>query len=189
MNPVAGISDSSILAIKMKNMKRYFPAGWLTLLLAPALFFSFTTIPVKTNYSGSWTLNENKSELGDFGGRFAPRKIKVDQKDDAITIAKTAPSFNGGDATTTETLTFDGKTTETTVFGNAIKKSTAKWSDDGQTLTVTYDIAFERNGETTEINGTEAWTLSNEGKSLTLQIASSSPQGEFSMKAVYDKEK
>lgn len=168
-------------------MKRYFP-GLLAILLVPALFFSFTAIPDKVNYSGNWSLNESKSELGDFGSRFAPRKIKVDQKDEAITIAKTAPSFNGGDVTITETLTFDGKTTETTVFGSAKKKSTAKWSDDGQTLTVSYNIAFERNGETTEITGTEAWTISGDGKTLTLKTASASPQGEFSMKTVYDKE-
>jgi hypothetical protein len=157
-------------------------------LIAPAFLFSFTTKPDRANFSGSWSLNEVKSELGNFG-RFAARKIKVGQKDDAIMISKTSPSFNGGeDVTTMETLTFDGKASESTVFGNSKKSSVAKWSEDGQTLTINYTIAFERNGQTTEIKGTETWTLANEGKSLSVQTVSSSPQGERSTKALYDKD-
>jgi hypothetical protein len=168
-------------------MNRYTSAKLLALLTGIAFLFSFTTVSYKTDFSGSWSLNEGKSELGDFGGRFAARKIKADQKDDAITIAKTVPSFNGDEMTNTETLTFDGKTSETTGFANSKKKSTVKWSDDGQSMTISYTIEFDRNGDKIEIKGTETWTLSSEGKTLNIQVASSSPQGEFSMKAVYDK--
>ncbi|MBL7744596.1 MAG: hypothetical protein JNN00_14090 [Chitinophagaceae bacterium] len=156
-------------------------------IVAAAFLFSFTTIADKAIFAGSWTLNESKSELGNFG-RFAARKIKVEQKEDAITISKTSASPGGDDVTTTETLTFDGKTSETTVFGGSKKKSVAKWSEDGKTLSITYTIAFERNGQTFDINGTETWTLADEGKSLSVQTVSSSPQGERTTKAVYDKE-
>lgn len=159
----------------------------LTLLIAPAFLFAFSTKTYRTNFSGEWKLNESKSELGQFG-RFAVRAIKADQKEDAITIVKTAPSFNGDDMTTTETLSYDGKETEITVFGNSKKKSTAKWSDDGKTFTINYTLLLDFNGQTSEIKGTETWTLSDDGKTLTSQIHSSSPQGEFSWKAVYDKQ-
>jgi len=49
-------------------------------------------------------------------------------------------------------------------------------------------LLLEFNGQSMEIKGTEAWTLSDDGKNLTVQINSSSPQGEFSSKAVYDKQ-
>ncbi|MFI5133529.1 MAG: hypothetical protein ACHQEB_04290 [Chitinophagales bacterium] len=156
------------------------------LLIAPALLLSFTFTGDHANFSGQWKLNEGKSELGDFGGRFAARTIKVDQKDDAITIAKTAPSFQGDDVTTTETITFDGKESETTVFGGAKKKSVAKWSDDGSTLTISYTITFDQNGQTSEFKGTETWSLTKEG-SLSLVTVSSSPRGDNTTKAVYDK--
>lgn len=159
-----------------------FPAA----ILAAIFLLSFTTPADKANFSGSWKLNEDKSELGEFG-RFATRKIKVEQKEDAISISKTSPSFNGDEVTTNETLTYDGKTSEITVFGNSKKKSTAKWSDDGKSLVITYTIAFERNGQTFDINGTETWSLTDEGK-LSLATVSTSPQGERSTKAVYDKE-
>ncbi|HSU27517.1 MAG TPA: hypothetical protein VLJ68_03990 [Chitinophagaceae bacterium] len=145
---------------------------------------SFTKVVDHANFGGEWKLNEAKSELGNFG-RFAAHTIKVDQKDDAITIAKTAPSFQGGDATTTETLTFDGKETESTVFGNSPKKSSAKWSDDGQTLTISYLITFERDGQTSEIKGTETWSLKD--GSLSIVTNSTSSRGETTTKAIYNK--
>jgi len=155
-------------------------------LIAAAFLLSFTTVADKANFSGSWKLNEGKSELGEFG-RFIPRKIKTEQKDDAITISKTAASFNGDEVTTTETLTYDGKTTETTVFGTAKKKSTVKWSDDGKSMAISYSIDVERDGNTMTFTGTETWSLSDEGK-LVLSTKSVSPQGERNTKAVYDKE-
>jgi hypothetical protein len=159
----------------------------LILLLTPAFLFAFTTKVNKTNFSGDWKLNESKSDLGQFG-RFAVKSIKADQKDESISISRTQASFNGDDMTTTETLSFDGKETETTIFENSKRKSTAKWSDDGKNLTVNYALLLDFNGQTTEIKGTETWTLSDDGKNLTVNINSSSPQGEFSWKAVYDKQ-
>lgn len=159
----------------------------LLFLLVPAMLFSFSSLAAdKANFSGEWKLNEAKSEMGEFGGRLAARSIKVDEKADLITITKTSPAFNGGENTTTESLSFDGKETETTVFNGAKKKSNAKWSDDGQTLTINYSIQFERNGQTTEIKGTETWLLTKEGN-LSLTTFSVSPRGENTTKAVYDK--
>src|SRR5688572_5001028 len=127
-------------------MKQYISKRLLTLTLLPALLFSFMVMPDKTKFEGSWKLNESKSELGDFG-RFAARKIKVEQKDNAITIAKTSPGFNGGeDVTRTESLSFDGKATESTNtggFGTSKRKATIKWSDDEKSFVITYTITFD----------------------------------------------
>ena len=167
-------------------MKMSFPKQlslFLTLFLSVSLF-SFKALPDKANFSGAWKLNEGKSDLGNFG-RFAARTVKVDQKGDAITISKTAPSFQGDDVTTTETLGFDGKESESTVFGTAKKKSTVKWSDDN-TMVITYTILFERDGQTTEIKGTETWTVTKEG-ALSIVTNSSSPRGESTTKAIYEK--
>lgn len=168
-------------------MKASLSKRLLTLLIATTFLFAFTNNTYRANFSGEWKLNESKSDLGQFG-RFAVKIIKADQKEDAITITTTRPSFNGDDVTSSETLSYDGKETETTVFGNSKRKSTAKWSDDGKTFTISYTLLLDFNGQQSEIKGTEVWTLSDDGKSLTSQINSSSPQGEFSWKAVYDKQ-
>lgn len=157
------------------------------LLIAPAFLLSFTFKADHANFSGEWKLNESKSELGQMA-RFATRVIKADQKDDSIIIAQTAPSFNGEDRTLTETLTYDGKETETSLFGNSKRRSGAKWSDDGKKLIINYTLELDFGGQTSEVKGTETWNLSDDGKTLTVQINSSSSRGDFSSKAVYDKQ-
>ena len=138
------------------------------------------------SFSGVWKLDESKSELGEFGGR-AALSVKAEQKDTAITVTRTTPGFNGGDPiTTTVTVTYDGKVAESEGFGGAKRKSTAKWSDDGKTLTVSSNMVFERDGQSFEIKSTENWTLTKDGW-LSIVTNSSSPRGESTMKAVYTK--
>ena len=91
----------------------------------------------KANFSGEWKLNESKSELGQFAN-FATQSIKSQQNDSAISISRTAATFDGSMSTSTETLTFDGKECESSLYGNSKKKATIKWAEDGQTFTITY---------------------------------------------------
>jgi hypothetical protein len=153
-------------------------------LLIPALFLlSFTKMAERANFSGDWKLNESKSELGDFAG-FVARSLKVEQKDNAITITRTTPGFNGGDpVTTTLTLSYDGKITESEGFGGSKRKTTAKWSDDNSTLMVNNTIRFERDGETNEFKSTETWTIKD--GALSIVTYSNSPRGETTTKAIY----
>ena len=140
----------------------------------------------RASFSGEWKLDQSKSELGEFAGR-AATSVKADQKDDAITVSKTTPGFNGGDPmTTTVTLTYDGKVAESEGFGGAKRKSTAKWSDDGKTFTISSNMVLERDGQSFEIKSTENWTLTKDGW-LSIVTNSSSPRGEMTIKAVYTK--
>lgn len=168
-------------------MKQFFSGKTLYALLVPTLFlFSFTIGTDKVNFSGDWKLDEAKSELGDFGARVA-RSLKADQKPDAITVTRVTPGFNGGDpVTTTLTISYDGKVTESEGFGGSKRKTTAKWSDDGQTLTISNTTLFERDGQTNEFKSTETWTLTKDGL-LSVVTKSNSPRGESITKAIYGK--
>jgi hypothetical protein len=154
-----------------------------------AAFFLLSMAP-KSNvdFSGEWKLNESKSEMGQYAP-IVPLKIKVEQKADAMAITKTNPGMDGGgEVTASETLGFDGKPVDTNVTpGSSKRKASAKWSDDGQTLTITYTLMMDFNGQTTEIKGTETWALSNEGKTLTTTNTSTSSFGENTYKGVYEK--
>jgi hypothetical protein len=164
-------------------------SGKSTLFLTAAAFTavcSSYTVKESANFSGDWTLNEQKSDLGEMGARIAPKKLKITQTVDALTADKTS-SFNGEERKTTEKLSLDGKELENTVFGNSKKKSTTKWADDGQTLTVSSNTAFERNGETMEIKGIENWKLLDGGKTLSIESTSVSTRGTFAVKAIYEK--
>lgn len=168
--------------MKMKISRRKL----FSLLLPTVMLFSFTSNAQKPNFAGDWKLNESKSELGEMGGR-AALTFKVDQKENEITITRTTPGFGGGDPMTTSmTLSYDGKVTESEGFGGSKRKSTAKWSDDGKSLVVNSIMNFERDGQSMEIKGTETWSLTSEGL-LSVVNFSSSPRGEFTTKAVYNK--
>ena len=154
-----------------------------------ASFFLLSMAPKKNvDFSGEWKLNESKSEMGQFPP-IVPTKIKVEQKADGLAITKTSPGFDGGaEMTASETLGSDSKPVETTVGpGTSKRKASAKWSDDKQTLTITYTLMLDFNGQATEVKGTETWALSNDGKTLTTTNSSSSSFGENTYKGVYEK--
>lgn len=166
-----------------KKLATVLLAGFVCLTAAATALFAHADL------SGDWKLNEQKSEMGQFGGRMTARKLKVSSQADAITIERTSVNQNGEERTTTEKLTFDGKETETTVFGNNKRKSTAKWSDDGQQLTIQSVMVFDRNGQTMEIKSNEVWKLTENGQALSLESTSTTQRGTNTMKLVYEKGK
>jgi hypothetical protein len=132
-------------------------------------------------------LNESKSELGQFAN-FATRLIETEQTENGISISRTAKSFDGEDVTTKEVLTFDGKVAESALFGDSKKKSSSGWSEDGKTMTITYSLQLEFNGQSNEVKGKEVWSLSDDGKTMTLKNNSSSSFGDLDTKSVYEKQ-
>ena len=157
-------------------------AGAAVSLLATA------AIMYAVNLSGEWTLNKDKSSFCEFGENIAPKKIIINSADNSVTIERLSPNFQGEDYTTKETLTFDGKETEIVMFANNKKKSTAKWSADGQSLLIASKIYFDIQGEMTEIKQDEVLKLTPEGQ-LSVQSVSNSSFGTMEMKLVYDKKK
>ena len=174
--------------MKTKNV---FKAIALSLLITSAFAFrinetsDFYIKGKKTDFSGTWKLNENKSNLGE-GSRFASSQLVVTQKEDKLTVERTATNRNGEEMKFNSDYTLDGKEYEETVR-NRPRKVTANWSDDGKGITISSTSKFERNGEEMVFTSKETWTLSADGKSLTVNIDTSSPRGERKMQLVYDK--
>src|SRR5215213_2629434 len=103
---------------------------------AVACLIATAAIIYAVNLSGEWTLNKEKSEFGEYGENIAPRKITINSTDNSVTIERVSPNMTGEEYTTKEILTFDGKETSIVMFASNTKKSTAKWSADGQSLLV-----------------------------------------------------
>ena len=162
----------------------------LTLLAAGAFvcLLAAATIINAVNFSGEWTLNKDKSMLGEFGENIAPKKITINSSDNSVYIERLLPTFNGEEYTTKETLTFDEKEVEIPLLGTNKKKSKAKWSADGQALLVSSIIHWEINGEVAEIKVDETWKLTPDGQ-LSLESVSNSSFGTMEMKMIYDKKK
>lgn len=153
-----------------------------------ACLLAAATIINAVNFSGEWTLNKEKSQFGEYGENIAPKKITINSADNSVTIERLSPTMTGEEYTTKETLTFDGKQTESVLFASNKKKSTAKWAADGQSMLVSSIINFDNNGEMMEIKVEEVWKLTADGQ-LSLQSTSNSSFGTLEMKLLYDKKK
>ncbi|MGA2132995.1 MAG: hypothetical protein ABSH50_11930 [Bryobacteraceae bacterium] len=133
----------------------------------------------KPNFTGTWKLNTAKS---DFGSMPAPdsRTDKITHADPALTNAF-SQSGQMGDVSAEIKYSTDGKETTNVVRGNELK-STAKW--EGSELVVVSKASF--NGS--EITLNDRWSLSDDGKTLTVKRHVNSPMGETDQKIVSEKQ-
>jgi hypothetical protein len=133
----------------------------------------------KPNFSGEWKLNASKSE---FSPMPAPEKRtdKIVHADPKLTVTTTQTS-QAGEGTFEQKYSTDGEETTNELRGAPVK-STAKW--DGEALMITTKAVF--NGM--DITLSDKWSLSEDGKVLTVGRHIKAPQGEFDQKLVMEKQ-
>lgn len=138
------------------------------------------------DFSGSWALNESKSTLGD-GPRMSVTSMTVSQQENLISIDLVQPSWEGEEMKRSEKYTLDGKeSVNEGMMGSSVKTITS-WSEDKKELRFAKTIAFEMDGEKMEMKLDDAWTLSDDGKTLTVKSSMKSDWGEMNTVLVYDK--
>lgn len=137
----------------------------------------------KPNFTGKWSLDLAKS---DFGQTPPPEFIlhTIDHKEPSIKIA-TSQKNQMGESTTERNITTDGKENpnKMRMMGGEMEvKSTSKW--DGEKLATVSKL--DAQGSTIELNDT--WALSEGGNVLTIVRVAKTPQGDFAVKTVYNKQ-
>lgn len=157
-----------------------------------AMPFGLNAQAGKADFSGSWTMNAEKSNFGQGQGQppqgqgqgqrggFGGGSFTATQAENLLTVDRVR-----GDQTVTSKYTLDGKESiNTTARGDS--KSVATWSADGKTLTIVTTRTFERDGQTTEMKTTEAWSLTD-AKTLSIKTTRNTQNGEVVSTMVYDK--
>lgn len=153
------------------------------------LVFSLTLNAQKTNFSGTWSFNESKSQMGEGRFRMAPSKMTISQDNTVLTIESTRTRQSGETMTINEAYTLDGQECDNSNPDQGrTKKSTVTFSADGKVMTITSKTTMERNGNKMEMQSVENYKLSDDGKTLTIETSSTSPRGEFKTTPVYDKQ-
>ena len=134
----------------------------------------------KANFSGSWTLNESKSQVpeGGGGGRMGGSTFTV--KQEANLLSRTSTGRDGTERTAKYTL--DGKESVNTMGQNE-SKSVATWSADGKSLTIKTNMEFNGNAFTI----TEVWSLSAPNTLSITRSFTGQDGTERKMTMVYDK--
>ena len=143
--------------------------------------FALAALPVlaKPNFSGDWKLNVAKSS---FGQMPSPSSMtsKITHEDPKLT-SHVKQSGEMGEMEFDASYTTDGKECSNDMFGNPVK-STLKW--DGDTLLIDAKGKFGDNDFTIE----DKWTLSDDGKRLTIVRLFKSSMGEGEQKLVFEKQ-
>ena len=145
----------------------------------PLVFAIGIPLLAAPNFSGTWKLNASKS---DFGPAPAPTSMTrtISHEEPKLKVA-TKQSTDNGDFETEFNYTTDGKECSNEIRGNPIK-SVLKW--DGDTLVINSKSKFNDNEMTIE----DKWTLSPDGKSMTLVRHFASSMGEMDQKLVLEKQ-
>jgi hypothetical protein len=140
----------------------------------------------KTNFSGNWAYNAEKStqpegqRQGRSGGDFTAK-----QEGNVLTVERTMQGRDGQTMTMTSKYTLDGKeSVNQSRMGDS--KSVATWSADGKTLTIKTTRTMTREGQTRTVNSTEVWSLAD-AKTLSIVSTMPSPNGERKSTSVYNK--
>ncbi len=133
----------------------------------------------KPNFSGEWTLVPAKS---DFGMMPPPTSAlqKVTHNEPQLKVVSTQTS-DMGTMTTDSSYSTDGKECVNEGFMGSQVKSKLKW--DGNVLVIDSNVDFQG----TAVTITNKWTLSEDGKSLTVAVHFASPMGEGDARMVYEK--
>lgn len=134
----------------------------------------------KPNFSGQWKLNNAKSDFGPMPG--GPEKFErtIDHKEPNLKMT-TVQAFQGQERTNDVEYVIDGteKTVETPMGPIQV---TPVWKGENLEITVKREI------QGNQIKSVETWSLSEAGKVLTVKTDISTPQGDFSLKFVLDKQ-
>ena len=127
------------------------------------------------NLAGVWKLNAAKSDYGKFPAPLSvTRKITHNDPKLVFSTTQTGPQ---GDVTSSLTYTTDGKEVV-----NGDSKGVAQWIGDKLMI----ESSREFQGAT--LKQKEIWTLSGDGKTLTVDSHVSIPNGEFDVKQVFEKQ-
>ena len=89
-----------------------------SLFVVTFLLISFTTLAEneKLNFSGEWSLNEEKSELGEGRRWMVSSKLTISQENNIMTIERLLTRRSGDEFKINEKYTLDGKECENTVY-------------------------------------------------------------------------
>jgi len=133
----------------------------------------------KPNFSGEWKLNTSKSNFGQMPApSSATYKITHDDPKLSTSVKQ---SSEMGEFNFDANYTTDGKECTNQGFGGSTIKSVVKW--DGDMLLIETKGKFGDN----EFTGNEKWTISADGKMLTIVRVFKSAMGEGEQKLVLEK--
>jgi hypothetical protein len=134
----------------------------------------------KADFSGEWQLDKERSEGLPPG---TSQAMTVKQQADRLDVKFRITGGPDGERTLDDTYVVNGEAADfkPPLMGGANAKSakrTAKWATDGKGFDATEQAEVEGPNGTNTIKATRSWRLSEDGKTLTIEMAVDLPDGD-----------
>ena len=154
-----------------------------------AFNLSVSAKTAKADFSGVWKLDAAKSNGLPPG---MDQTMTVTQADDTIKIETLVKGGPQGDQTVADSYILNDKEVDFKPASqpNAKGKRTAKWNADSTGIEVSEKAELEApdGSGTATVEVTRKWSLSTDGKTLTIEVKAKTPQGEQEIKRVFNKQ-
>jgi hypothetical protein len=150
-----------------------------------ALILTLGVALAKANFSGTWTLDTAKSE--GLPPSIKAQTMTITQTEDKINI-ETTMTTDDGEVSDKATYTLDGKDAPySPKLPNGLEgkgKRMAKWTADGTGIEVKEEATYDTPQGVITVQVDRKWSLSVDGKTLTIDMTINSPQGTQAIKRV-----
>jgi hypothetical protein len=152
------------------------------LCILPAL----TIYAQKSDFSGEWKLNKEKSVLAD--NQLFLSGITIQLRSDSMLTARVYENGNGEQYPFQENISLDGKDCKIVIY-DMPRTSAATVSGADKSLMIASTTTFNGNNGPEDMTAKETWKVDSEGKMLTLEFTNKMSGNETTGKYYYDKVK
>jgi hypothetical protein len=142
----------------------------------------------RINFSGTWSINNEKSEFGGKPAYVVFRQLIVDQKSDSIFFEGYNKGENNENIVAKARYSFNSESLPIITSENRKLLTTLSWSSDGKTLTKVGTYSFKDDFKNEEYKRTEEWSLSSDEKELSIFVKLKYNTGSgYAVKSIYKK--
>lgn len=159
---------------------------FLTSLLLLFILPSFSLLAQKSDFSGEWKLNKEKTVMAD--NQLFLSGITIQLKSDSLLTTRVYENGNGEEYPFDEKLSLDGKDCKIVIFEMPRTTKVSRSNSDGSLMFESSTIFQGNNGEDT-LTAKETLKVDNEGKILTMNFTNKSSAGEVTGTNYYDRVK
>ena len=143
-------------------------------------------IAQKTNFSGEWKINKEKSVVAD--NQLFLSKITLQLKNDSLLTTRVYENGNGDEYPFTENLSLDGKVSKIVIY-EMPRTSKATLSDSDGSITIASTTTFNGGNGQEDMTANETWKVENEGQKLSFFFTNKMSGNESTGTYYYDKVK
>jgi len=146
-----------------------------------------TSYAQTTNFSGTWVIDKQKINFNNAPEWILPIKFVINQEQSDMEIQTTMANKDLVQTAVNQKLAFSGQITESSTASGGKLLTSIKWSNDQRSFVLSAQSYLL--GEQSALKLTEAFSLTDDGKTLVADRSVEQPDGsKYKIKAFYDKQ-